>query len=186
MLQTLTRSEMLKLWRKAAGLEPLRADCTVERVEGLDADAVIEPRMRAWYLHLLDTAPPGLLPIDDVAGDIVLAPCVEHAAATGMLPERARRLLEIRVTGWNNPAQPCTVADAQRRCALALNPYSAPGASHPMCVCTGRRIHVCPIEDGDIVHYALAVVDTGPDCYVLDESLVSMIPDVFSESDNLL
>ncbi len=180
MLVTLTHSEMLRLWRAAAGLEPMRADCTVERVEGIDANAMIEPRMRTWYLRLLDTADPALLPTADVRDEIVLSPCREHAAATAVLPERARRLLELRLTGWLNPARPCLPPEERLRGLLARNPYCAPGAVHPVCCVAGRRLHVAPFEAGDIVDVAIAVVDEGPDSYTLDESLLSEIPDIFS------
>lgn len=184
MLLTLTHSEMLKLWRTAAGLEPLRSDCRVERVEGLDADAIIEPRMRAWYLHLLDTAPAGLLPVADVADEIVLTPGLGRAAATATLPARVRRLLSVRLTGWRNQALPSAVGDASRRCAMSLNPYLQPGPCHPMCVAGGRRLELRPFEDGDIVLEATAVVDPGSESYVLDESLLATIPDILNDYDN--
>ena len=141
MLVTLTHSEMLRLWRAAAGLEPMRADCTVERVEGIDANAMIEPRMRTWYLRLLDTADPALLPTADVRDEIVLSPCREHAAATAVLPERARRLLELRLTGWLNPARPCLPPEERLRGLLARNPYCARSrASRVQC---GRPSAAC-------------------------------------------
>ena len=39
---TLSKAEMLKRRRIAGGLEPLRADCTVERTDGIDIDTVLE------------------------------------------------------------------------------------------------------------------------------------------------
>lgn len=97
-----------------------------------------------------------------------------------MLPERARRLLELRLTGWLNPARPCLPPEERLRGLLARNPYCAPGAVHPVCCVAGRRLHVAPFEAGDIVDVAIAVVDEGPDSYTLDESLLSEIPDIFS------
>ena len=167
---------MLKLWRKAAGLEPSRVDCTMERVDGIDADAVIEPRMRAWYLRLLDTAPPGLLPAQDASRSIHIDDCQWHAGAAGLLPDAVRRLLEVHLTGWKCHAVPCTPEEQPRRHRLALNPYSAPGPAHPLCTVAGRRIHVLPFEPGDFLDYALAVVDPGPELYTLDDSLLSTIP----------
>lgn len=162
MLRTLTHDEMLKLWRTAAGLEPRRSDCRVERVEGLDADAVIEPRMRSWYLRLLDTAPPHLLPVAD----------------------GVRRLLSLRLTGWMRPAGPADEAEASRRAALALNPYLRPGPHSPLCITHGRRLTAAPFEDGDIVAEAMAVTDPGSALYILDESLLETIPDILHDYDN--
>ncbi|MEZ3525578.1 MAG: hypothetical protein K1V77_08475 [Muribaculaceae bacterium] len=175
MLLTLTHSEMLKLWRTRAGLEPRRTDCTVERVEGIDADTIIEPRMRAWYLHLLDTAPAELLPVDDAAASISLA------GGCGTLPPHVRRLLALRLSSWSTTAIPASAEHAARIAALARNPYSAPGTSQPACTVAARRISVAPWHTGDIVVMATAVSDPGPDTYILDESLLSQIPDIFSQ-----
>lgn len=173
---------MLKLWRMAAGLEPLRADCTMERVDGIDLSALIEPRMRAWYLQLLDTAPLHLLPVEDVARDIAVEFCGMHEGAAGILPSSVRRLLEIHVTGWNAHAVPCSPDTQPRRHRLALNPYSAPGIQHPLCSLSGRRLHMQPFEAGDIVDHALAVSDPGPESYILDDSLLSTIPtEIYNE-----
>lgn len=173
MITEYTRDDMLRLWRTRAGLEPVRTDCRVEMVEGINADTFIEPAMRAWYLRLLDTADPALLPVDDVHNEIRLVLTPTRDAATGTLPPRVRRLLEVRMTGWLNPARPCTPETAQRRHALALNPYSAPGASHPLCSVDGRRILLMPfLEDGDVLVEARAVVDPGPELYILDDSLL--------------
>lgn len=167
---------MLKLWRNAAGLEPLRVDCTVERVDGIAIDAVIEPRMRAWYLHLLDTAPPAMLPVSDVAQAIRLEPAGASGAATAQLPGQVRRLLELRLGSWRSHAVPCIPQEQPRRHRLALNPYSAPGAAHPLCTLSGRCIRVMPFSAGDEAVYATAVTDPGPETYTLDESLLSTIP----------
>lgn len=173
MIVELTRDDMLRLWRTRAGLEPLRTDCRVEAVDGTDADSVLEPMMRAWYLNLLDTADPRLLRTEDVSHEIVLTRCDEHEAVEGMLPERVRRLLEVRMTSWLNPAVPCTPAEAGRRHALALNPYTAPGPTHPLCSVDGRRLHLQPyVEAGDVLVVARAVTDPGPELYVLDERLL--------------
>lgn len=185
MLLTFTKAEMLKLWRTAAGLEPLRADCAVERVEGVDADAMIEPRMRAWYLNLLDTAPPALVPVEDVGRSMMIKKDEDGATAVAQLPERARRLLEMRMTGWSRSARPCPAAEGARRRALALNPYCAPGAARPLCAVEGRRVYLAPVGKGDIADYATAVVDHGADVYILDELLLATIPDVFNPQNDV-
>lgn len=156
MLLTLTHSEMLKLWRTRAGLEPWRTDCTVERMEGIDADAIIEPRMRAWYLHLLDTALAELLPVDDAAASISLA------GGCGTLPPHVRRLLALRLSSWSTSALPASAEHAARIAALACNPYSAPGTSQPACTVAARRISVAPWHTGDTVEMATAVSDPAP------------------------
>ena len=56
---TLTPDEMLERWRLYRAMEPLRADCVVERTDGLDIDTILRIQMRAWYLDL-STWHPGL------------------------------------------------------------------------------------------------------------------------------
>lgn len=176
MLASFTSSEMLRLWRVAAGLEPLRADCTVEIVEGIDTDAMILNRMRAWYLKLLDTAPAQLLPVADIAPDLHLA----HApggAATATMPARARRIIDIRLSSWMQPAEPHTDTAAVLR--LAANPYCAPGPHSPACTATGRHLLLTPAcAHTDTVVRAMAVTDPGPETYILDETLLDTIPDI--------
>ena len=46
---TLDQSEMLALWKRRHFIEPLRADCTIERTDGIDIDARCREEMRALY-----------------------------------------------------------------------------------------------------------------------------------------
>ena len=181
MLRSYTHSEMLNLWRARAGLDTRLAGCNIEAVEGFDADSAIAPRMRAWYLRLLDSAPAALLPVEDVSAEIMLV-ISASGSATASLPVRARRLLELRLASWRNPAVPVVHGEATRRQILALNPYSAPGAVAPMCAVAGRALRLMPAAHADKVARAMAVVDPGPDIYILDESLLNEIPDIFDIS----
>ena len=54
MIVNYSRSEMLQIWRRCAGLEPSASSCTVERFDGIDVDTRLEGLMRLWYLALLD------------------------------------------------------------------------------------------------------------------------------------
>ena len=180
MLQSYTHNEMLRLWRMRAGLDPALADCTVEAVEGLDADAVIAPRMRSWYLNLLDTARPELLPMEDIAAEMVLMNSIT-GTSVAVIPPRARRVIELRLSSWKNTARPVAPADDVRSHTLALNPYSAPGSVRPLCSVCGRRLYLSPAAPSEKLSMALAVVDPGAGTYTLDESLLEQIPDIFSQ-----
>lgn len=167
---------MLAIWRRAWGLEVQRADCMVEAVEGVAVDKLIEQRMRAWYVGLLDKAPARLLPVEDISPSLTVVGLGTMASA--WLPAGVRRLLEIRLSGWTNPAVPADIADGScaRRMHLALNPYSAPGPAHPLAALDGPRLYLSPFGHGWSVAAALAVVDPGENTYKLDESLLSTIP----------
>ena len=112
MIVELTRDDMLRLWRTRAGLEPLRTDCRVEAVDGTDADSVLEPMMRAWYLNLLDTADTRLLRTEDVSHEIVLTRCDEHEAVEGMVPEHVRPQPRRAVHAGGGRAPPCAGAES--------------------------------------------------------------------------
>ncbi len=63
----LTKNEMLALWKRRHFLEPLRADCRIERSDGVDLDAIATEEMRLWYLKQLAEAPPDMLAPSDLA-----------------------------------------------------------------------------------------------------------------------
>ncbi|MDE6270053.1 MAG: hypothetical protein K2M12_04255 [Muribaculaceae bacterium] len=184
MIKSYSKSEMKKLWRRAAGLEPQRTDCMVDRTDGVDVDAMIEPRMRAWYLNLLDRAPVELLRVEDVAEEVIIRGNVGRPGGLGTLPGRVRRLLSIRQTGWLTATVPRSAEEAAETLRRSLNPYLQPGPAVPLCVMLGRDFELQPYEDGDVVVSARAITDPGPENYVLDESLLASIPDILKDYDN--
>lgn len=69
MIVTLSSQQMLQTWRDCAGLEPLSADCSIERFDGIDINSRLTRLMRQWYLALLDSAAPEFVgpPVDATA-----------------------------------------------------------------------------------------------------------------------
>jgi|GEM_PF-6171539 len=57
MKRTLTRAEMLELWRNYRTGEPLRLDCTVTRTDGTDFDAVLAAETSAAAAAWISGAP---------------------------------------------------------------------------------------------------------------------------------
>lgn len=175
MMLRLTSDEMLRIWRECAGLEPLNADCTIERFDGIDLDSMIRRRMRLWYLALLDEGRPemtgapadatGLLTLGD-GGLITAAPEV-------------RRVVSLQLSSW---ARGVTVRDADDvagRLHLEANPYSAAGPLQPAAWRdSGGIIRVAPYSASDSIAAAAAYADTGEDLYVLDERAISTIPTI--------
>ncbi len=102
MVKTLTDSEMLEIWRRARADGPLRLDCTVDRTDGPDVDAILTDEMRAWYLSLLDSAPVSRLAL---CNNAELARI--NAADDGILmltaPAGCRRIISVFFDGWNIP-----------------------------------------------------------------------------------
>ena len=66
MKMSLTKDEMLVLWRNLRMAEPLRLDCAVARTDGTDQTAALEAEMRAWYLNLLSEGDARLIVAVDV------------------------------------------------------------------------------------------------------------------------
>ena len=172
---SLSSSEMLALWRRALGFETLRTDCSVEAVEGIDIDAAISLRMRQWYLDLLDSADPDLLPVSDIAPQASLSQPQNDGSAIICLPENARRVLSLRLNRWMRYASPRTPDSVSDILALMASPYGRPGIYSPLAVLLPHALMVAPAQS-DSIASLLAVIDPGPESYILDESLLALIP----------
>lgn len=165
MKKTLTRAEMLTLWRTIRTAEPLRLDCTVTRTDGPDHTAALEAEMRARYLDLLDSGPERCLaPVDmaSVASVVNLTPEI----VTVTLPADVRRVLRVRFAGWATPLEPTLTAERQHM--LAANPYWR----RPSVATLGPRMIVATGASGPLVS-AVCVVDYGPETYTFDDSALS-------------
>ncbi len=170
---TLTSDEMLERWRLYRAMEPLRADCVVERTDGLDIDTILRIQMRAWYLDLLDFADPVRLAPVDVAPRSMLLPEADGSAVI-TLPPDCRRLLELKVEGWEIPAT-LTVPGTQ----LALeqmNPYTRGSCHAPVAVVNRFRCRIYPLPSpGAAIEWALAAVAPADGSYSMDDSALGLI-----------
>lgn len=99
MMLNLTEQEMLDMWKLRIGLTQARRDCTVEREDGIDVDALLLSDIRQWYAHTLASAPTHLLPVEDVAGS-VFADIATDGSITVELPDNCVRPLCWHVEGW--------------------------------------------------------------------------------------
>lgn len=139
MKKTLTRGEMLDLWRNIRMAEPLRLDCVVERTDGPDLTAFLEGEMRAWYLHLLDRGDLRYV----CPTDVVSTATVSGAdLKTVEVSPSARRVLNVEFVGWGAPVA-VNASEAEVR-AAASNPFSrrplvAAIGSQPSDSCRRRR-----------------------------------------------
>lgn len=166
---TLDTSQMLERWRLARGLVPLRGDCAITRHDGVDADSLLIADMRRWYLDLLDTAPVGLLAPEDISDDVSVN-VGDDGVASLSLPENCRRVIEIRLTQWMQPA--IIVSDHDARLAqLQSSPYSHGGCYRPVAVADGRRLRLYSVDPEKEVSVAscIAVVEPADGTFKLDE-----------------
>ena len=165
------KSQMLDMWRTALGLDTAYADCSIEQFDGLSVNDLIAQRMRQWYLNLLDTADPALLPTADIAARCTRVARPDNATAI-TLPDDCRRVIHIRAASWPMPIAP--EADTARA-ALLGHPFAAPTARRPLAIAALRSILIAPCAPADAIE-VVAVVDPGDQLYSLDESLLATIP----------
>lgn len=167
---TLTREEMLALWRRMRTVEPLRLDCSVGRTDSVDIDAILDGEMRLWYLNMLDSADPDLLPVENVADAADCSTAAPSSVMTVRLPEQVRRVVSVRFSQWESPIAPDADPEQVRRCAanpLWHRPLAGAISRHTLTVC----------QPGGSLEEIMAVTDPGPETYIFDESLLNTVAD---------
>ncbi|MCM1309803.1 MAG: hypothetical protein NC301_02115 [Bacteroides sp.] len=163
MKRTLTKAEMLTLWRYARTAEPLRLDCTVARTEGADFDAMLTEEMRAWYLTQLDEAPEELLAPEELASEAQVSGV--YGVTHVKLPQRVRRILRVRFSEWPGAVVPDENPATLRR--LAANPY----CQRPMAArISPRELIVCAPRGS--LSSVIAITDPGSETYIFDDRLL--------------
>ena len=173
----LNKAEMLAQWMLRRHLEPVRADCRVERSDSVDLERVCAAEMRAWYLELLATAPAALLSPRDVAGEAEAEASADGYSVEVWLPENVVRPLSVRLAGWHRGAVVRLPGGAdERRCASR---FGAGGIAEPVAFLEpdGRlRLFSRPsLRRAPVVEYLEAAVDTGEELYSFDERALDLI-----------
>lgn len=171
-----TSAQMLALWRRRLGYDAVRTDCTVEAVDGHDVDTLIATAMRAWYLRQLDEAPASL--VNTARAIPASVSSLGAGVMQAVLPAACRRVIAVTAARWNLPAR---LVDARSPEATALmsrirSPYAMPGDSSPLAVIAPDRLYLLPLDEGD-AFVIDAVIDPGDQSYIIDESLLSTIPE---------
>lgn len=100
MLKTFTETEMLDYWKRKLGLKASHS------VGGEDDKTELDRRLLdeidLWYDDMLATAPVDRLPTIQLA-DSVAARYLDDNSAEIILPERAMRLVNLRMKEWTAP-----------------------------------------------------------------------------------
>lgn len=170
---TLTPDEMLLHWRLYRAMEPLRADCEAERLDGLDTDEILRIQMRAWYLDLLDFGDPAHLAPVDVASRSVITP-QDGGSAVITLPPDCRRLIDLKIEGWERPARLTT--PGTQLALEQLNPYTRGNCHVPVAVVDRFRCRIYPHPAPDAkIERALAAVAPADGSYSFNDSALALI-----------
>lgn len=178
MIVNFSHQQMLQAWRTRAGLEPSVSDGSLERFDAVDIDSRISLMMRRWYLDLLDTGDPAMVGCaSEVAPMLTLTPCVGGYAARISGNDSIRRVVSIRLSGWQRDAVLVDASPASRTVALQSNPFSRAGSTDPV---AWRHpdgdLIVVPADSDSRIISAKAYLDTGADLYRLDERALTTIP----------
>lgn len=170
MIVTLTRRQMIDRWMLMRGFGPMRTDASVVRSDGLDLEAMFEAEARAWYLHVLDTAPPHLVGAVDISDRVTLT-VEDDSMACIALPDDCRRVVGLRLEGWRNDA--LIVAPDSAEALRQDNELTRGGICRPVAVLeAGRRLSTRSLPPGPKrIASLVAVTDSGSDVYRFDESL---------------
>lgn len=170
---SLTREEMLVRRRLAGGFEPLRTDCTVEDTAGTDIDSLLEQELRGRYLELLDSAPEEYLAPSDVAAETAVAPYADGGSLLAP-PPGCRRVLRVRMAGWEKAAEVLPMAQAAGVEARQRNPYTAASAAMPAALgLPDGRVAVWP--GAASAETVCAVCDAGSEVYNIDERALAVL-----------
>lgn len=172
---TLTTDEMLVQWKLHRGFAPLRADCVIERTDGVDLDAILRLEMRDWYLNLLDNAPIEMLAPTDIKNSIAI---MKQSDGSGVvtLPENCRRVVEFQLKGWRQPAKIITNMNSHEA-MLQTNKYSRAKCQSPIVIKHHNKLFIysLPNDTNPTIEQALAIMEPADGSYILDERGLSLI-----------
>lgn len=175
MKMRLSTDEMLQQWRMRRALEPLRSDCVVQRADGIDLDPLLRMEMRDWYLKLLDTASLELLAPEDIAGDVALVVNADGSAVV-TLPERCRRVVEVRLEEWERPARIETPDSRRARCQQSC--YCRGGAEEPVAIAEVGRLRLYSVLSAQPkIASLLCIAEPEEGYYEFDERALATITD---------
>ncbi len=164
MIRTLTREQMLDIWKVKRAVEPRGLNCTISRTDALDVEAQLEREMRAWYLALLDDGDPTLVAVTNLSDSAAVTTSPSTGLTTINLPEGTRRPLFVR---FEQPEQLIPISGGML--PDASNPFDlAPQAGW----LTPREVVVRGVQGA--LTTLLATTDPGPATYQLDDRALTL------------
>lgn len=175
LLLNLSENEMLALCKRVMNLEPATHGCTIVREDGIDMDAWLLTRARAWYASLLESAPIEWLPVEDVK-DIVTATNCGNGVVTAFLPQHCIRPVEWQLKGWHHSVT--TFAHPQDEIGrLQDNPWTRGGLHLPVAVNHGNRLLLYSIDatSTPVVTMARCVVCPVDNHFIFHQSAISSL-----------
>ena len=144
---TLSRAQMLALWKQVLRLDTPRRDCVVERDDGIDLDAWLMTIIDTWYARLLATAPVEWVPVEDVAAEVTLT-LEPDGVVAAVPPVQAVRPVEWKLRGWKHSVTAFAAPDSLEA-AVQRNPFTRGAVCNPAAVDHGNRLLLFSAPDAN-------------------------------------
>ncbi len=173
MMLNLTEQEMLDLWKLRLGLTQARRDCTVEREDGINVDALLLSDIRLWYARTLASAPAHLLPVEDVA-EKVFADIGTDGTITVNLSDNCVRPLCWHVEGWERDVTTFHSPDSLIAMQQSVK-WLRGNEARPVAVLHGSVLKLYSVDPGlgGGIDKALCVVRPADGSYQFGSELIS-------------
>lgn len=176
LMMDLSEQQMLDLWKLHSGYVTPRRDCEIERDDDVELDTLLLYRIKTWYANLLLTAPPDLLPTEDVS-KLCSITVGSDGVARMLLPGHCVRPLAVRLDCWNREVtefhQPGSHADLRQSVTWLRG-----NAAMPVAVVHGNELWLYSVADGSTakVDKMVCVVRPADGSYRLSEAALRTIP----------
>lgn len=139
-IQTYSLEEMLEEWKTRKMLLPGRRDCTVERDDGIDLEAILVREIEAAYDRLLREAPTEWLPVNDIAENCPIE-IADDLTAVMHLPANCYRVVEVKLPSWKHAVSRMENPDSETA-LRQQNEWLRGGINAPVCVAGNRRLYL--------------------------------------------
>lgn len=173
---TKSSAELREYVRTLAGLTPMRADCVIEYTDGIDVDAMIDSRLRQWYIKLLAEGPRELLAEQDLAaGASVSVGGAPASGCTVRLPGSCVRVFELKLSSWQHPVVILGAEALGKVVECQRNPFTRATPESPVAVMApgGRSVFAWPSDT--TVGALSGVSDTDDGTYSMDEAALDRL-----------
>lgn len=187
MIETFSSEDMLEIWRLRRGMTPCRNDCDIYRTDAADVDLLLGEEIDRWYRHLLDTAPVEMLAVGDIAPDVT-ARTDGDGVVTIALPDRCRRVIGVRLSGWRRDAELVTDLSSARA-RMQMSEFVRGGSEFPVAIVEKDRLtlySVDPLHKTEVISLR-CVTEPPAGVYILDRRALETIPsEAFADIDDSL
>lgn len=156
-MKTFTQSEMLAWWKRRLGLAASPGLSGYS--DRTQLDTYLLDDIESWYEKLLLTAPPELLPRENVASEARCAYLSDNCAEI-VFPDRARRLLRVKMHEWRQPIDRFVAPDSPKARMQQLQ-YARGNMAEPVAVLMPDRVLVHGLDSDYRVNPAMEMEGFG-------------------------